>query len=79
MSSFHPKFQKSQTVGGEASPAGCEEIQTTLVQEGDGEAEVHAGLPGRECAGGRGAGEDGQPHRGPRGQAAPEAESGRRA
>ena len=79
VSSIHPRFQKSQTVGGEASPAGCEEIRAPELQEGDEQAEGHAGLPGRDRAGGRGAGEDSQPHRGPRGQTAPEAESGRRA
>ena len=66
-----------QTVGGEASPAGCEEIPADELQEGDGQTEVHAGLLGRECGGGRGAGEDSQPHRGPGGQAAAEAQSGR--
>ena len=78
VSCVHPRFQNSQT-GGEASPAGCEEIPADELQEGDGQAEVHAGLLGRECGGGRGAGEDSQPHRGPGGQAAAEAQSGRSA
>ena len=61
-----------QKVRGAARPAGCKKIPEAELPEADAEAEVTAGLRG-QGGGGRGAGEDGQPHRGPGGQAATEA------